>query len=1384
MPLHSMNGFLRRAARPLCNLSLASLLALCWACQVRAEGGPGEGTDIEIGSPGSEPGQFLGLQDIAFDAQNRLFVLEGRYWDGKQWQLGNCRVQVFDNDGKYLDQFSVLLQESRDNSNPARLAVDSKGNVYVTQPTAGLVVQYALAPPPAGAQAQRGNTWRVANAYSVADAYAIAAWRENGRERIVVMQNRRQGNQDVAFDRVSVIDPEAGKLLEPLQLSRPLANVQDLETDARGSLYVLADVNQVHKFEATGKLLAVLGAGTFRRASDGSELRHAVAVDSLGNLYSQAFGNIARFDAELKTVTLKAGQFYWYDNWSPHDAYTPLAIDHNDRLWVGASGEHQPDRWHYRPCVMRTRADFFKTATVQSTKLLGLDAVVSVKLPYNIAYDLAPIPVEFVLRPATRQVKDLTVEYRVHDVYKAEVAKGSFSLKLEDGAEARQALTFTPPRWGWYTVECLLSDQGGFLMGVGAHVGVTPKFPGMPVLAEGESAGGWVDPPRHGFCGVRSMRVNTGQGADTIEKAIQEAQKYGVTLLVQFESKDSCTPEKVREAVTRFKGRVRYWEIVNEPNFSMSPDDYAALLKQVVPIIKEVDPQAQVMGPTVCGINLAWNEAVFRAGGGKLLDIISIHDYEGNESIDPGHWRWKIGALREVMARYGLGEKAIWQTERAIGGVRADNFLGGVQAVRVGLQRDVLETLGIPNQHNLHYYMNQAGYAAVPTYLWSDSGPHPAALALRTREAMVLGRKFAGALDFGPNGNRIFLALRYVGTDGSTILLRQYGAAADPQLELGAKGGTTLEVVDSFGNSQALPIRQGKVTLTVPLLPIYLRLAKGQEIVPPRLDFGRNYAAEASFSYSGRTKSDMGILTNGLLEVTHADNPWGPYWAGDLANAPQMLDMTFPVARTVDRVMVYSMRADNPHCYLLDFDLQCHDGKQWVTLEEVRTPCPPSDLVRTADSKANTWYMDQNLALVEFPPITTNRLRLVARRSTLGFHPDAIAVQATGWQAGPPTLALREMEVYGPPPRVEVGAALKPAPVTAAFEQEPLAVTITNRGKNPVNGVVKVTVPPGWAAKPAEVPVTLGAHQAKSATVTLSPPAEIPTGKTPVELTLTDARGQPLDFTRAMLTVASPVQVTPQTPGAINQAQQPMSVTIKNLTPEPLSGVVRLTLTGKGAIGPLEKAFDAIPPQGSANVALLVPGLRFGEAAWRATYAVAANHLVTTSEQEFAAVRLWQVVGPFPNEGGGGFDAVYEPEKGVDVTKSIVLPNGNAARWKPAANGPTGFLDLLPLFEPNNNVCAYAAIYVKTPAARRAMLSVGSDDGIKAWINGKLVVTNNVSRGAAPGQEQVVLDLDAGWNEVLLKITQGTGGWGFYFELLTPDGQPMPDLIYAPTKEQ
>lgn len=1016
----------------------------------------------------------------------------------------------------------------------------------------------------------------------------------------------------------------------------------------------------------------------------------------------------------------------------------------------------------------------------------GLQVALECKNPYNISYDTSKVAFDFVVKPETRRVREITVSYHLYDMYKTLLAEGRFTQTLYDCVEARKTITITPPRFGWYTLSCDVSSRGQHLTGVAAFLGVTPQYAGMPVLAEGESQGGWNDIPRTAFTGLKIHRTNTNLSFEQLDELVRQSRLYGVRLLVQFENINTVKPDHVRAYVTHFKGLVKYWEVMNEPNFTYkTPAEYVAMLQEVSGIIKEIDPQAQVVGPDVCGVNLDWYQKFYEAGGGKYVDILSVHDYEGHESIDPWHWLWKFGKLREIMTQHGDGNKQIWQTERAVGGLRAQEYLGGAQAVRITMRYDVCEALGIPNEQNIHYYLNEGGYHDVPTYIWSASGPHPAALAMRTRTALTQNKKFTGTLDFGPTGNKIYFGLRFSGDTGSTILLRNHGTL-DQTLELGLTSGKSVTLMDSFGNAKTLRPRRGKITVAVPALPVYLLLEKGQDIVVPKIDFGNNLAAHATFTFTGASASDPATLVNGIFETQHPDNPYKTFWAGKLGDATPSLEIDLGAPRPVSKMIIYSVRADNPFCTLLDYDLQYWNGQKWVTIDKVRTPCPPSDLVTSSDSVVNTWYNDENFFVHEFDPITTSKLRIVALRTTYGFMVDKLAVAATGWPANEQTLMLREVEIYAPKPEVELTAAMVNTVKSETTGREPLALLVKNSGKTAFSGKVRVTVPEGWGLYPATLAVKVAAGEMQSLKTELLPPENLPVGYVPVTITLYDTLNQPVDSYYASLTVAPPVRIEPQLPATLNGAEQPVSVRVSNLTDQPVSGTLTMTAvgTGTGVRGPLELAFGPIEPRKAAVVTYTVPLMKLGEKmAWQLNYTATVNHLMLSVEQEVPAMRPWQAAGPFPNEQGEGFDAIYAPEQGVDLRKSVEMPDGATTNWKLTPNNPDGLVNLSAFFRPNENVCAYAVVYVLSPSDRAATLSAGSDDGIKTWLNGKLVISNNAARGAAPGQEKVAVNLKSGWNEVLVKITQGVGGWGFYSDFLDANGAPMSDLVYSGSKD-
>jgi hypothetical protein len=167
-------------------------------------------------------------------------------------------------------------------------------------------------------------------------------------------------------------------------------------------------------------------------------------------------------------------------------------------------------------------------------------------------------------------------------------------------------------------------------------------------------------------------------------------------------------------------------------------------------------------------------------------------------------------------------------------------------------------------------------------------------------------------------------------------------------------------------------------------------------------------------------------------------------------------------------------------------------------------------------------------------------------------------------------------------------------------------------------------------------------------------------------------------------------------------------------------------------------------------------------------------------------IRTWRVLGPFPNPPGKGRDIAYPPETdgiklGADYDgarpstgsgRPEPAEGRGKIRWKPLA-ADSDAIDLTKVFRPNERVLAYAACWIYADKPTPASLELGSDDGIKAWLNRKLVLDHAVARVVAARQDIVPIQLPQGWSELLLKIDQNLQVWGFCAELVSPDGRGL-----------
>lgn len=122
----------------------------------------------------------------------------------------------------------------------------------------------------------------------------------------------------------------------------------------------------------------------------------------------------------------------------------------------------------------------------------------------------------------------------------------------------------------------------------------------------------------------------------------------------------------VRTVAARYKGRIRIYEIWNEPNlkgfYTGTVDQMIALAREAYSIIKEVDPLNTVISPSAAGNGKAilWLEEYLSKGGDAYADVIGYHFY-----VQPGppeDMKPLIEKIGRVLKRHHI-DKPLWNTE-------------------------------------------------------------------------------------------------------------------------------------------------------------------------------------------------------------------------------------------------------------------------------------------------------------------------------------------------------------------------------------------------------------------------------------------------------------------------------------------------------------------------------------------------------------------------------------------------------------------------------------------------------------------------------------------------------------------------------------------------
>ena len=135
---------------------------------------------------------------------------------------------------------------------------------------------------------------------------------------------------------------------------------------------------------------------------------------------------------------------------------------------------------------------------------------------------------------------------------------------------------------------------------------------------------------------------------------------------------------------------------------------------------------------------------------------------------------------------------------------------------------------------------------------------------------------------------------------------------------------------------------------------------------------------------------------------------------------------------------------------------------------------------------------------------------------------------------------------------------------------------------------------------------------------------------------------------------------------------------------------------------------------------------------------------------------------------GSGSEAAAMPKVGLQEGETGPL-------WRRLAERKGFIINLLYEYS-KEGVVSYAVAYLNCPKAQAGKILLGTDDGLKLYLNGEMVGCNHVHRGLGIDNDIVDVNLKRGVNVLLLKIEHSFGGYEFCIRLTDPSGNAVKGL--------
>ena len=300
--------------------------------------------------------------------------------------------------------------------------------------------------------------------------------------------------------------------------------------------------------------------------------------------------------------------------------------------------------------IVRTGQDYIFSAAVRGTPGTRVEMLIrNAEPPYNAF--------------AAREIADFDGNWRTYsvsgpvgpkgaiDLMFASAGPGSYGvgqvrLTTADGKPAPSGVVLPPDDFGMLrlwdsgTTWAALEPQPGTWLFGQLDRWVAAARPGQDIILTLGQSPAWAssDPSRRSY---------NGAGAPAPPRDIVDWTRY------------------IKTVAQRYKGRIKYYEVWNEPNdatfYSGTVEQLATLTTAAAAALKAVDPAARLISAPP--YSTGYLDRYLATGAGAAVDIIGYHAY----ATPPEETARLLANVRLVLASRGLADKPLWETEGASG---------------------------------------------------------------------------------------------------------------------------------------------------------------------------------------------------------------------------------------------------------------------------------------------------------------------------------------------------------------------------------------------------------------------------------------------------------------------------------------------------------------------------------------------------------------------------------------------------------------------------------------------------------------------------------------------------------------------------------------------